>query len=155
MSTPIGHTLMGLTLARRLGVRTPLGMASSVVAASFPDSDVILGLALHRDPWKLHRKATHTFGFATLAGMAAGLVGAVSAGDAEGHRDVFMDAMVGAAICASHVVLDKAPVPYFPTRENKAGPHLLRNTALNWIIDSVVYGAIAWKLWPRERRGSA
>lgn len=151
MSTPIGHTLMGLTLARRLGVRSPLGMASTVVIASFPDTDVIAGLALHRDPWKLHRKATHTFGFATAAGMVAGLTGIVSAGTAEGDRDVLMDAMVGAAICASHVVLDKVPFPHFPTRNDTAGRHLVRNTVFNWIIESAVYGALAWKLWPRER----
>jgi membrane-bound metal-dependent hydrolase YbcI (DUF457 family) len=149
MSTPIGHTLFGLMLARRLGVRTPLGMASAVVAASLPDTDVLASWALHGDPWKLHRKGTHTLGFATTAGMLAGFAGVVSGGSAEGERDLVMDGLVGAMIVGSHVVLDKLPFPYFNTKKNVGGRRLARNIALNWALDAAVYGAVAWRFWPR------
>ena len=36
---------------------------------------------------------------------------------------------------------------------NAATPALIRNNILNVAIDAVIYGAIAWKLWPRERDG--
>lgn len=154
MSTPVGHTLFGLALARRLGVKSPLGTAATIVAASLPDTDVIAGLVLHRDPWKLHRKHTHTFGFALSTGMLAGLAGIVSGGSAEGERDLVADALTGAIIVGSHIVLDRLPFPYLPTKKNAPRGAALRNAALNWALDGVVYGAIAWKLWPREEAGA-
>jgi membrane-bound metal-dependent hydrolase YbcI (DUF457 family) len=151
MSTPIGHTLFGLTLARRLGVRTPFGMGASVVAASLPDADVLMSWALQGDPWKMHRKGTHTIGFAATAGMLAGFAGLVSGGNAEGERDVVMDGLVGALIVGSHVVLDSLPFPYFDTKKEADAGKLRRNVALNWLLDAVVYGAIAYRFWPRAR----
>jgi membrane-bound metal-dependent hydrolase YbcI (DUF457 family) len=150
MSTPVGHTLIGLTLARRLGVRSPLGMATSVVAASFPDIDVIAGIALHRDPWKLHRQHTHTFGFALSSGMVAGFAGLISAGSADGDRDLIADSLAGAVLVASHVVLDKLPFPYMPVKKWMSSDVKRRNSAINWLVDAAVFGAIAWKMWPRE-----
>lgn len=152
MSTPIGHTLLGLALARRLGVRSPFGMGASVVAASFPDVDVIAGIALHRDPWKLHRGHTHTLGFALSSGMLAGFAGLVSAGNAESDRDLVADALTGALIVGSHVLLDKLPVPYLPVRKTMPRSASARNSILNWALDGVLYGALAWKLWPRDSR---
>lgn len=150
MSTPVGHTLFGLALARRLGVTSPFGTAATIVAASLPDTDVIAGIALHRDPWKLHRKHTHTFGFALSSGMLAGLAGIVSGGSAEGERDLIADALTGAIIVGSHIVLDRLPFPYLPTKKTTPRHIARRNVALNWVMDGVVYGAIAWKLWPRD-----
>lgn len=148
MATPVGHTLIGLAVARRLGVRSPLGMVAAAVGASLPDADMIAGMALHGDPWKLHRKATHTPGFALSAGMLAGFAGLVSAGNAEGERDLIADAFTGAAIVGSHIVLDRFKIP--PYRYTKAGaPSRLRNEAINWTLDLFVYGPIAWLLWPR------
>jgi len=152
LSTPLGHTLLGLALARRLGVRTPFGMAASVVAASLPDVDVIAGIVLHRDPWKLHRGQTHTLGFALSAGMLAGFAGLVTAGNAEGDRDLVADALTGALIVGSHVLLDKLPVPYLPVKRTMPRRLSARNSALNWALDGVLYGVVAWKLWPRETR---
>ena len=43
MATPVGHTLIGLAVARRLGVRSPLGMVAAAIGASLPDADVIAG----------------------------------------------------------------------------------------------------------------
>jgi hypothetical protein len=134
-----------------MGVESPLGIASTVVGASLPDTDVLAGLALHRDPWKLHRKGTHTLGFALSAGMLAGFSGLVSSGSAEGERDLVADAMTGAIIVGSHVALDRMPFPYLPTKKKLSRGTRIRNTAGNWLLDAVVYGWLAWKLWPRER----
>ena len=150
MSTPVGHTLIGLTLARRLGVRSPLGMATSVVAASFPDIDVIAGIALHRDPWRLHRQHTHTFGFALSSGMVAGFAGLISAGSADGDRDLIADSLAGAVLVASHVVLDKLPFPYMPVKKGMPRDISRRNSAINWLLDAAIFGAVAWKFWPRD-----
>lgn len=148
MATPVGHTLIGLALARRLGVRSPLGMVAAAIGASLPDADVIAGMALHRDPWKLHKKATHTTGFALSAGMLAGFAGLVSAGNAEGERDLIVDSYTGAAIVGSHLLLDRFKIP--PYVYTKPGaPSRLRNEAINWTLDLLVYGPIAWLLWPR------
>lgn len=150
MATPIGHTLIGLAVARRLGVRSPLGMAAAVVGASLPDIDVIPGLLL-RDPWRFHRKGTHTSGFTMTAGMLAGYAGIVSAGNAEGERDLIRDAFTGAAITTSHLLLDRTMIPpYFKTKPGTPLWKLARNGILNCTIDTVVYGYIAWRLWPRE-----
>ncbi|HET6615193.1 MAG TPA: metal-dependent hydrolase [Dehalococcoidia bacterium] len=150
MATPLGHTLLGLTLARRLGVRSPFGMAAAVVAASWPDIDVIAGIVLHRDPWKLHRQHTHTLGFALSSGMLAGFAGLVSAGHAEGERDLIADSMTGALIVGSHVLLDKTWFPYLPTKKGMPRDVIARNSRVNWLLDAAFYGVLAWKLWPRE-----
>jgi hypothetical protein len=153
MASPIGHTLFGLALARRLGVRSPVGMATSVVAASLPDVDVIAGMALHRDPWKLHRQHTHTLGFALSSGMVCGFAGIVSAGSAEGERDLVADALAGAVLVGSHVALDKIRFPYLSVKRGMPMGVKVRNTLYNLAFDTIFYGAIAWKLWPRDAGG--
>ncbi len=148
MATPVGHTLIGLAIARRLGVRSPVGMAAAAVGACLPDADVVAGMALYGDPWKLHRKATHTPGFALSVGMLAGFAGLVSAGNAEGERDLVADAFTGAAIVGSHILLDRFKLP--PYISTKPGARSrLRNEAVNWALDLLVYGPIAWLIWPR------
>lgn len=155
MATPIGHTLLGLALARRLGVRSPLGMAAAVVGASLPDIDVIPGLLI-RDPWRFHRKGTHTSGFTIAAGMLGGFAGVVSSGNAEGERDLIRDAFTGAAITTSHLLLDRTPIPpYFKTASGTPLWKFARNGILNGLVDTVVYGYLAWLLWPREDAADA
>ena len=57
----------------------------------------------------------------------------------------------GALLVGSHIALDYAPVPYFSTPERgMALSKLIRNNIFNVAIDAIVYGAIAWKLWPRD-----
>ena len=148
MSTPVGHTLFGLALARRLGVRSHVGLGATVVAASLPDIDVIAGLVLHGDPWKLHRQGTHTLGFALTAGMVAGFAGLLSRGSAEGERDLVADALTGAIIVGSHVALDRMPFPYLATKKGTPRNVARRNMALNWMLDAVVYGLIARRISP-------
>jgi membrane-bound metal-dependent hydrolase YbcI (DUF457 family) len=155
VSTPIGHTLFGIALARRLGLRSPSAMAIATVAASLPDADVIAGLILHRDPWKLHRKGTHTLGFAVTAGMLAGFAGIVSAGSAGGDRDVVADTLTGAILVGSHVVLDNVWFPYLSPARGAPARKVAGISAVNWLIDALVYGAIAWRLWPRQRTNRA
>lgn len=150
MASPVGHTLVGVALARRLGVRGPLGIGAAVVAASLPDIDVIYGMAMHRDPWKVHRQSTHTAGFALAAGMLAGFAGVLSAGSHDGERDLVADVVTGAIIVGSHLVLDRDPIPYLPADKSWPRAKKLRTSAINWLIDAAVYGAIARIIWPRR-----
>jgi membrane-bound metal-dependent hydrolase YbcI (DUF457 family) len=152
VATPIGHSLIGVALARRLGVRSPQGTLAAIVAASLPDSDVILGLLLHGNAWKIHRQGTHTLGFALSAGGAAGFAGLISAGSLDGERDLLADALTGAALVASHVVIDRMPFPYFPTKAGTRPDRIWRNAAINWTLDAVIYGVIASRLITPRRR---
>ena len=150
MSTPLGHSLAGIALARRLGVRSRGGLAAATVAASLPDADVIAGLVLHRDAWRLHRQGTHTAGFALTAGILAGFAGLITAGSAEGERDLIADALTGAVLVGSHIVLDRLPLPYAPLRRGMTRRRAVRNACLNWTLDAAVFGTLAWLARPPE-----
>ncbi|HEX5478267.1 MAG TPA: metal-dependent hydrolase [Dehalococcoidia bacterium] len=149
MSSPIGHTLFGLTLARRLGVRSRRSQLAVIVGASLPDADVLAGLLLAGDAWKWHRKASHTSGFALAAGALMGATGLISTGHADGERDAVADALAGALIVGSHIALDYMPFPYIPSPEDEQ-PNPTGVSLVNWLIDVVAYGFLAWKAWPRE-----
>lgn len=153
MASPIGHALIGAALARRLGMTSNAGMAAAVVAAGLPDADVFAGMALHRDPWKLHvhGAGTHTLGFALTSGMLAGFGGLVSAGSAEGERDLIADALTGAVLVGSHILLDAIPLPYLKMRRQAPARELVLKSAFNWTLDAIVYGVVAAKLWNTER----
>lgn len=144
MASPIGHGLVGMALARRLGVRSKLSLGIMAMAASLPDIDIIAGILLYRDPQKLHRKGTHTLNFALTAGALAGLAGVLRAESVDGERDLLADAMTGAAVVGSHVALDRVPIP-----EVRLGPSFLDMSLANWIIDAVVWSALAWAIWPK------
>ena len=149
MASPIGHALVGASLARRLGMRSRAGMAAGVVAAGLPDFDVIAGLVLHRNAWKLHihGEGMHTLGFALTSGMLAGFGGLVSAGSAEGERDLVADAVAGALLVGSHILLDAMPLPYLKIRKGTPTRKALWKSAFNWTLDALVYGFVASKLW--------
>lgn len=146
MPSPVGHTAVGLLVARRLGVTSKLGLAGAAVLASVPDTDIILSLVLHRDLWKLHRQGMHSANFAITAGMLLGMAGLVRASDSDGERDVLMDGMTGAAIMSSHVAIDALPIPAI-----RIGPKFLNMHVGHWIIDSLAWTVLAWLLWPRDR----
>ncbi len=147
MASPIGHGLIGMTVARRLGVRSRAGLAAAAIAGSLPDVDIIVGKLVHDDPWKIHRQGTHTINFAATAGALAGLAGIVRSESVEGERDLLMDALIGAAVVGSHVVADKVPIPRIPL-----GPAFIGMTLANWVVDAAIWGAAAFVLWPREPR---
>jgi len=143
MAAPFGHGFVGMAIARRMGVRSPLGLAAAFFAASLPDVDVPIGAIIGKD---IHRGPTHTPNFALTAGMLAGMTGILAAESVEGERDLIYDALTGAAVVGSHVLLDKAP--YFP--DVNIGPRLIGLPVANWIIDAITWGAIAYAIWPRD-----
>lgn len=155
MAAPFGHAAIGMLIARRMGVRSRFGLTAAAIAASLPDIDIPLGLVLHGDPWKLHRQATHTANFALTAGAITGLAGIVSTGNIDGERDLISDSLAGAAVVGSHLLLDR--LPYVP--DAKFGPVVIGLPLVNWAIDALQWGVIAWLLWPRtaeaERATSA
>ena len=157
MASPIGHALIGITLARRMGMTSSAATAAGVVAAGLPDFDVFAGAVLHRDPWRLHvhGQGTHTLGFALTSGMLAGLGGLVSAGSAEGERDLIADALVGAVLVSSHLALDALPMPYVKIRKGTSLREAIWKSAVNWSMDALVYGLVARRLWTHgeERAG--
>jgi hypothetical protein len=149
--TPVGHGLVGLAIAHRLGVRSRPGLLMAALAASLPDVDIIVSQIMHRDPWKLHRKVTHTPGFALSAGMIAGFAGVLGDGRDDGERDLLMDAMTGAAVIGSHVALDRLKLPvYVHTRPG--GRHRIRNETANMIIDLMMFGPL-FLMARRARKG--
>lgn len=151
MATPIGHTLIGLAVARRLGVRSWRGMAAAAVGANLPDTDFAAGW-VSGDLWKFHRKTTHTPEFVLGVGMLGGFAGLVSAGDAEGERDLIADAMTGAAIVGSHWLLDVVKLaPYISTKRGSRWRRYIRNEAVNCTLDVLIFAPLAWALWPREK----
>jgi membrane-bound metal-dependent hydrolase YbcI (DUF457 family) len=145
LATPIGHGVMGATIARRLGVKSPLGLMAAALAASLPDADIIVGALIHSDAWTYHRQGTHTLRFALTAGAAAGALGLVRRDSLPGERDIVLDALLGAVIVGSHVPLDATPLPKLPV-----GPRLLRMRLTNWAIDATFWCAVARLAWPRE-----
>ncbi len=151
MASPIGHALVGLLLARRAGVRSNVGQAAAVVAAGLPDVDVPAGYVLHGNAWKLHKKntGTHTFAFALTSGMIAGFAGLIrgAATDA-GDRDLVADALYGAALVGSHIVLDRAPLPYLKFEKDGPRREIILKSVFNWSLDAAVYGFIARRFWP-------
>ena len=146
MASPIGHSIVGMALARRLGVRSRPLLAATALAASLPDADIVAGWLLRRDdPWKLHRKVTHTADFAVTTGALAGMAGILRAENADGERDLVRDALVGGAVVGSHIVLDAVPIPAL-----RWGPAVLRMSLANWIADALIWGAVAWAIWPHN-----
>jgi membrane-bound metal-dependent hydrolase YbcI (DUF457 family) len=151
VASPIGHALIGMTLARRMGMTSSAGAATGVVAAGLPDFDVLAGVVLHGDPWRLHvhGRGTHTLAFALTSGMLAGLAGLVSRGSAEGERDLIADALAGTVLVGSHIVLDALPMPYLKIRRGSPVREAIWKSAVNWLMDALVYGFVARRLWKR------
>lgn len=146
MAAPFGHAFIGALVARRCGVTSRRRLAFAALAGSLPDVDIIAGMLLHGDPLGLHRKSTHTFGFALAAGALAGAAGILGGGHgSDGRRDALRDTLTGAAIVGSHVILDAAPIPKI-----RIGPTFIEMYAANWVLDIALWGALARALWPRD-----
>lgn len=142
MATPFGHGFVGMALARRMGVRSPFGLAAAFFAANLPDVDIPIGGLIGKD---IHRGPTHTPNFAITAGMLAGMAGIVAAESVEGERDLVLDGMTGAVVVGSHVVLDAAP--YFPAIN--IGPKFMDLPLINWVLDAAAWGLVAYLIWPK------
>ena len=117
-------------------------------AGNLPDLDIPLGWLLHDDAWKMHRTWTHTAAFALTAGALAGLAGVFRTEHVKGERDLLADAVTGAVVVGSHLILDR--VPYVP--DIRFGPSVAGLPLANWLIDAVEWGAVAWLVWPRDPR---
>jgi len=146
MSAPFGHALVAAAIARRMGVRSPLGLAAAALAGNLPDFDIPISAVVHRDPWRFHRKEMHSLDFALVAGVLAGAAGIVAAESVEGERDLIADAMTGAVVVGSHIALDR--VPYLPVR---FGPKVLGLSVGGWLADTLLWAAVAWAIWPKKK----
>ena len=91
----------------------------------------------------------HTLGFAATAGAIAGLAGLITTRRTGEQRNPARDALAGAAVCASHVVLDEIWFPYPPLRWSRRLPRVAGAPLGNWLADLLIYGAIAWRFRTR------
>lgn len=148
MATPLGHSIVGYTVARLAGVNSRQGLMLSVAAASLPDIDFLLGLVANGDPRSLHREAiTHTGVFPLLVGAATGIAAvgwALLRGRRPSAREVLRPAALATALVGSHVIMDPLPLPYDSTEsEWGTARQIVAGQAWNAVIDLAVYGGLA------------
>jgi hypothetical protein len=159
MATPVGHSIVGYTLARAAGVNSRGGLALAVGAASLPDVDFLLGYVTHGDFYSLHREViTHKPAFPLLIGLATGAVAALAAlrqGRRPRLRDVIRPVALATALVGSHVVMDRLPVPYTSevARSNRSA-ELLALHGWNTVVDLMVYGALGALVLQRTARAA-
>lgn len=100
----LGHVAVGFAAARKHGDGRRAGWQSAVVWSALsmlPDADVI-GFSLgvrYEDPWG-HRGATHSFAFAVIVAIAAGLILRWF------KRPALRTALFAAVVVATHPLLD-------------------------------------------------
>lgn len=151
MATPLGHSIIGYTVARAAGVKSRRGMALAMGAASLPDIDFLLGYVANGDLFSLHREViTHKRLFPLLVGAATGMAAAgiaILSGRSPTPARVLRPAALATALVGSHLVMDPLPLPY------ESAPHQLARyrevlavQAWNAVIDMAVYGSLAMLL---------
>jgi hypothetical protein len=148
MSTPIGHSIVGYTLARMFGVKSPLGQAAAMGVASLPDVDFIMGYVANGDALSLHhRTITHRPAFPVIVGAAAGVLGAGFArlrGRKASASDVLRPAALATALVGSHVAMDPLPLPYrFMWYRWGSFWQVVAANGWNAVVDLAVYGGLA------------
>ena len=99
----LGHVAVGMAAARVYEGRRPSWRSAVAWSAvsMLPDADVI-GFSLgvrYEDPWG-HRGATHSFAFAVIVGIAAGLIAR------RFKRPALRTALFAAVVLATHPLLD-------------------------------------------------
>jgi len=155
MATPLGHSIVGYTMARAAGVRQPGALGVAVVAASLPDVDFLLGYVTQGDLLSLHHEViTHKPVFPLLVGAATGLAAAGVAllrGRKPSAREALPPAALATALVASHVAMDRLPLPYdaMPMRSASLW-EVGVSQAWNAVIDMAFYGTLAAILFDRN-----
>ena len=149
MATPLGHSIVGYTLARAAGVKSLKGLAASLGAACLPDIDFALGYVAHGDPLSLHREViTHKPAFPFLVGAATGLAAAGLAllrGRLPAPVDVLRPAFLATALVGSHLIMDPLPLPYDDREPRWASlRQVVVAQAWNAVVDLTVYGGLAF-----------
>lgn len=144
MSTPIGHGIVGLAVARRLGIESRAGMAAALAVALLPDTDIAAGFVLHGDAWKVHRGVTHTVPFAIFSGA---LAAAALERTGRSQRSLLSLAAALALVALTHPLLDGMPFVRMSRQSwvpDPAKVQLAGMSLANWIVDIVQSLAIAW-----------
>ncbi len=148
MATPVGHTIVGYTLARAAGVTSPPALVASIGAACLPDIDFLLGYIANRDAFSLHREViTHKPVFSLLVGAATAVAAtgwSLLRGRAPTPGRVLRPAALATALVASHLAMDPLPLLY---EDMALRPHGIQQLAAaemwNVVVDLAVYGGLA------------
>jgi hypothetical protein len=155
MATPLGHSIVGYTLARAAGVRQPAALGVAIAAASLPDVDFLLGYVTQGDALALHHEViTHKPVFPALVGAGVGAVAAGWAllrGRTPRAREVLPPAALAAGLVGSHIVMDRLPLPYDAAGLRSASFwEAVVSQAWNAVIDMAFYGTIASLIFERN-----
>ena len=156
MATPVGHSIVGLTVARVAGVRSPAGLAVAMCAANLPDVDFVAGYVANGDVRSLHHEViTHRPIFPLLVGAVTGLAATAAAllrGRKPTPGEVLRPAALATALVGSHVMMDPLPLPYddMPPRSDNLWD-VVAGQAWNAVVDMAVYGGLAVAILERNR----
>jgi hypothetical protein len=139
VATPLGHSIVGYTLARIAGVRSARGVAVSIAAASLPDIDFLLGYVSSGDARSLHREViTHRPAFPLIVGAVVALA---SLARGRGLGGLLRPAALATALVGSHIIMDPLPLPYddMPPRTRSPWDAAAAH-GWNGVVDLAVYG---------------
>ena len=155
MATPLGHSIVGYTLARAAGVKSPVGLVAAIGVAALPDVDVFLSYLAKGDPFALHREMiTHKPVFPLLVGAATGLAASLLRGGRPTRSDTLRPAALATMLVGSHIAMDPLPLPY-DTMPLPSGSLWQGVATLAWnsVIDLAFYGALVMLVRGRGRSG--
>ncbi len=157
MATPLGHSIVGYSLARAVGVESRAGYALAMGAASLPDIDLLLGYVQNGDVLSLHHAViTHQRIFPFLVGAATGVAVAgfsLLRGRKPKAKEIIRPVALATALVSTHLAMDPLPLPYDTMPARSCGPiEVAATQAWNAVIDLAVYGTLA--VLALERNGT-
>ncbi len=157
MATPLGHSIVGYTVARALGIRSRPGLAFAMGAASLPDIDLLAGYVQNGDVLSLHHEViTHKRIFPFIVGAATAIAVAgfsLLRGRRPNVKEVVRPAAVTTALVGTHIVMDLLPLPYDKMPARAGGVWEIAATqSWNAVIDMAIYGLLA--VLALERNGA-